>query len=54
MAETHRYSKRHRGRFREGKKQTPTCRGSVYGLKSRLNRLGTLDKAQQELKYNKE
>ena len=54
MAETYRYPKRHQGRFKEGRKQTPMYKGSMYGLKSRLNYLGTLDKAQQELKYNKE
>ena len=53
MAETYGYPKRHQKRFREGRKQIPTYRGSVYGLKSRLNHLGTLDKAQQELEYNK-
>ena len=53
MAETYRYPKRHQGRFKEERKQTPTYRGSVYGLKSKLNRPGTLDKAQQELEYSK-
>ena len=53
MAETCGHPKRHQGRSREGRKQTPTHRGSVYGLKSRLNCLGTLNKAQQELEYNK-
>ena len=53
MVETCGYPKRHQKRFREGRKQTPIYRGSAYGLKSRLNCLETLDKAQQELKYNK-
>ena len=54
MAETYKHPKRHQGRFREGRKRTPIYRGSVCGLRSRLNRLGTLDKAQQELEYNRE
>ena len=53
MVETYRYSKRHQGRFRKGRKQTPIYRGSVCGLRSKLNHLGTLDKAQQELEYSK-
>ena len=53
MVETRGYPKRHQGRFREGKKQTLIYRGSVCGLRSRLNCLGTLDKAQQELEYNR-
>ena len=53
MVETYKYPKRHQRRSRKGRKQTPICRGNVCGLRSRLNRLGTLDKAQQELKYNK-
>ena len=44
MAETYGHPKRHQGKFKEGKKRTPTCRGSVCGLKSRPNRLGTLNK----------
>ena len=53
MVETCGHPKRHQGRFREGRKQTPMYRGSAYGLRSRLNRLGTLDKAQQEPEYSK-
>ena len=53
MAETYRYPKRYQRRFKEERKQTPMRRGSVCGLRSRLSRLGTLDKAQQELKYSK-
>ena len=53
MVETYGYPKRHQGRSREGRKQIPIYRGSVCGLRNRLNRLGTLDKAQQELEYNK-
>ena len=53
MVETYRYPKRHQRRFKEGRKQTPIYRGSVCSLKSRLNYLGTLNKAQQELEYNK-
>ena len=53
MAETYRYPKRHQRRSREGKKRTPIYRGSVCGLRSRPNYLGTLDKAQQELEYSK-
>ena len=45
MAETCGYPKRHSGRSREGKKQTPTRRGSVCGLIGRTDRLGTIDKA---------
>ena len=53
MVETYRYPKRHQRKSREERKQIPTYRGSVCSLKSRLNCLRTLDKAQQELKYNK-
>ena len=53
MTETYRYPKRHEGRSREGRKQIPIYRGSACGLRSRLNYLGTLDKVQQELKYNR-
>ena len=53
MAETHGYSKRHQRRSKKGRKQTPMYRGSVCGLKIRLNCLGILDKVQQELEYNK-
>ena len=44
MVETYKYPKKHRGRFREGRKQTPIYRGSMYSLRSRLNHPGTLDK----------
>ena len=54
MVETCKYPKRHQGRFKEGRKQIPIYKGSACGLRSRLNRLGTLDKAQQELKYSRE
>ena len=54
MAETCRYPKRHQGRSKEGRKRIPMRRGSMCSLKSRLNHLRTLDKAQQELEYNKE
>ena len=54
MAETYGHSKKHQGRFREGRKRTPIYRGSAYGLRSRPNRLGTLDKAQQEPEYSRE
>ena len=53
MAETYKYPKRHQGRSRKGRKRTPTYRGSICGLRSRLNCLGTLDKAQQELEYSR-
>ena len=53
IAETYGYPKRHQGRFKKGRKQTPIYRGSVCGLRSRLNYLGTLNKAQQELEYSK-
>ena len=46
MAETYGYPKRHQGRPREGKEQTPTRRGSICGLRGRTNYLGTLVKAQ--------
>ena len=46
MAETHEYPKRHQGRSREGKRQTPMRRGSTYGPTDRIDRLGTIDKAQ--------
>ena len=54
MAETHGYFKRHQGKFKEGRKQIPIYRGSVYSLRSRLNCLETLNKTQQELEYSKE
>ena len=54
MAETCRYPKRHQERFKEKRKWIPIYRGSVCSLRSRLNHLGTLNKVQQELKYNKE
>ena len=53
MAETYRHPKRHQRKFREGRKRIPTRRGSVCGLRNRLNRLETLDKVQQEPEYNK-
>ena len=53
MAETCKYPKRYQGRSREGRKQTPMYRGSACGLRSRPNHLETLNKAQQELEYNK-
>ena len=54
MAETCGHPKRHQGRSKEGRKRTPTRRGSVYGLIGRTNYLGTLGKTQQELKYSRE
>ena len=53
MAETYKHSKRHQEKSRKGRKRTPIYRGSVCGLRSRLNHLKTLNKAQQELKYNR-
>ena len=53
MVETCKYPKRHQRRSREGRKQIPIYRGSVCGLRSRPNCLGTMDKAQQELEYSK-
>ena len=53
MAETCGYPKRHQGKSKKGRKQTPTHRDSVCGLKSRLNHPGTLNKVQQELEYSK-
>ena len=53
MAEIYRYPKRHQRKSREGRKRTPMYRGSVCGLRSRLNRLGTLNKVQQKLEYNR-
>ena len=46
MVETYGYPKRHQGRPKEGKGQTPTCRGSVYSLRGKTNRSETLIKAQ--------
>ena len=54
MAKTYKYPKRHQGRSKKGRKQILIYRGSVCGLRSRPNHLGTLNKAQQELEYNKE
>ena len=44
IAETHRYPKGHQGKFKEGRKCTPTYRGSVCGLTGRINHSGTLGK----------
>ena len=46
MAETYGYPKRHQRRFREGRKYTPTRRGSTRGLIGRINNSGTLGKTQ--------
>ena len=54
MVETCGYPKRHQGRSKKGRKQIPTYRGSMCGLRNRPNRLGIIDKVQQELEYNKE
>ena len=44
MAETYRYPKRHQGRFREGRRQILTYRGSVYGLIGKTDCLEIIDK----------
>ena len=46
MVETYRYPKRHQGRPKEGRRQTPIYRGSACGLRGRTNYLETLIKAQ--------
>ena len=46
MAETYKYLKRHQGRPREERGGIPTHRGSMCGLRGRINYLGTLVKAQ--------
>ena len=46
IIKTYRYPKRHQGRPREGKRQTPTRKGSICGLIGRTNCLGTLSKTQ--------
>ena len=54
MAETYGHPKRYQGKSKERRKQTPIYKGSICGLRSRLNHLRTLDKTQQELEYSKE
>ena len=46
MVKTYKYPKRHQGRLREGRGQTPTRRGNTYSLKGRTNHSGTLVKIQ--------
>ena len=46
MVETYRYPKRHQEKPKEGRGQTPIHKGSICGLKSRTNYLGTLVKVQ--------
>ena len=46
MAETCKYPKWHQGRPKEERGQTPIYKGSMCGLKGRINYLGTLVKAQ--------
>ena len=46
IAETYRHPKRHQGRFREGRRHTPTYKSSICGLIGRTNYLGTLSKTQ--------
>ena len=46
MAETYGYPKRHQKRSRKGRRRTPTHKGNAYGLISRTDRLGTIDKVQ--------
>ena len=46
MVETCRYSKRHQGRSREGRRWISTRRGNACGLIGRIDCLGTIDKAQ--------
>ena len=46
MAETCGYPKRYQRRSREGRKHTPTHKGSVYGLTGKTNHSETLGKTQ--------
>ena len=46
MAEIYKYPKRHQGRSREGRRRTPTYKGSICGLTGRTDCSGTIDKAQ--------
>ena len=44
IAETYRHFKRHQGRFKEGRRHTPTRKDSACGLIGRTNHSGTLGK----------
>ena len=46
MAETYKYLKRHQERSKEGRRQTPTYKGSICGLIGRTDRSGTINKVQ--------
>ena len=46
MVETYRYSKRHQGRSKEGRRCTPIYKGSMCGLTGRINYSRTLGKTQ--------
>ena len=46
IVETYRYPKGHQGRPKEKRGQIPTYRGSMCSLRGRINRSGTLVKAQ--------
>ena len=45
IAETCGYPKRHQGRSREGRRRTPTHKGSICGPIGRIDRSRTMDKA---------